>query len=104
MIASSLEGIVIPKDDVADGCFIEPGTQIEWSYKGQITEEKVDRRTGKIRRDRGIVVADYENYLVVRTPYGYNTTIDKVDVATGWIKVKGFKPKIKRVLASEYRC
>ena len=104
MIEKIMTGTVIRKDDIATACYIEPGTKISWTYRGQITEEKIDRRTGDVMRHSGIVVADYEWYLVVRTPKGYNICLDKAEIATGWIKIKGFKPKIKRVLAGEYRC
>jgi hypothetical protein len=103
MLYQENEKRVIPKEDIADACYIEPGTKISWTYRGQITEEKIDRKTGEVMRHSGIVVADYEWYLVVRTPKGYNICLDKAEIATGWINIKGFKPKIKRVLASEYR-
>ena len=95
---------VIPKEDIADACYIEPGTKISWTYRGQITEEKIDRRTGDVMRHNGIVVADYEWYLVVRTPNGYNICLDKAEIATRWINIKGFKPKIKPVYAFEHAC
>lgn len=96
--------MVIPKVDIADACYIEPGKKIEWTYRGQITEEKINRKTGEVQKDRGTVVADYEYYLVVRTPKGYNICLDKTEIAIRQINIKGFKPKIKPVLAGEYRC
>lgn len=98
------EKMVIPKADIADACYIEPGTKIVWTYKGQITEEKIDRKTGMVKRDKGIVVGDYEHFLVVRTPKGYNTCLDKTEIAIRQINIKGFKPKIKPVSALNYRC
>ena len=104
MFVSGSDRTAFLKKDIADACYIEPGTKISWTYRGQITEEKIDRKTGEVMRHSGIVVADYEWYLVVRTPKGYNICLDKAEIATGWIKIKGLKPKIKRVYAFEFAC
>ncbi|MBR2492161.1 MAG: hypothetical protein IKB64_01675 [Paludibacteraceae bacterium] len=104
MFVSRSEKTAFLKADVAEACYIEPGTKISWTYKGQQVEEKINRKTGDVLREHGVVVADYEHYLVVRTPKGYNICLDKTEITTGWIKIKGFKPKIKRVYAFEYAC
>ena len=104
MIVSGSEKTAFLKKDIADACYIEPGTKITWTYRGQQVEEKISRKTGEVLRESGIVVADYEHYLVVRTPKGYNICLDKAEIATRWINIKGFKPKIKPVYAFEHAC
>ena len=104
MFVSGSEKTAFLKKDIADACYIEPGTKITWTYRGQKAEEKIDRKTGEIMRHSGIVVADYEHYLVVRTSKGYNICLDKAEIATRWINIKGFKPKIKPVYAFEHAC
>ena len=104
MFVSGSEKTGFLKTDIADACYIEPGTKITWTYRGQLVEEKISRKTGEVLRESGIVVADYEHYLVVRTPKGYNICLDKAEIATRWINIKGFKPKIKPVYAFEHAC
>ena len=104
MFVSESDKTVIPISEIPDGCYIKPLTEISWTYKGVQVEELRDKRTGEIKRHSGVVIADYEWYLVVQTPKGYNICLDKSDIATGWIKVKGYRPQIKRVLANLYQC
>ena len=104
MVVSGSEKTGFLKADIADACYIEPGTKITWTYKGQQVEEKISRKTGEVLKESGIVVADYEHYLVVRVPKGYNICLDKAEIATRWINIKGFKPKIKPVYAFEHAC
>ena len=104
MVVSGSEKTGFLKADIADACYIEPGTKITWTYRGQQVEEKISRKTGEVLKESGIVVADYEHYLVVRVPKGYNICLDKAEIATRWINIKGFKPKIKPVYAFEHAC
>lgn len=92
---------VIRKADITECCKIELLQDIEWDYVGQSGEVLLDKRTGKARREHGKVIADYEHYIVVRTPKGYNVCLGKNEIAIKQVRIKGFEPKVPKIYAYE---
>ena len=92
--------MVIRKKDITDFCKIDLRQEIVWNERGT-QELLMNRKTGMLIEHSGIVVADYEHYIVVRTPKGYNVCLEKNDIATGQIVIKGFKPKVPRISCYE---
>ena len=92
-------------EDIANKCKFELGREIEWAYTN--TQGEIRQCTSKNKHigiwAKGTVVADYETYFIVQSPKGFRYCLDKVDIATKQIVVKGFKPNIKKGFAVNYR-
>lgn len=100
-----VERTVYKTEDIANKCKFELGREIEWAYtntRGEVREcTSKNRHIGKWTK--GTVVADYETYFIVQSPKGHRYCLDKVDLATKQIVVKGFNPEIKKVFAVDNR-
>lgn len=99
------ERTVYKTEDIANKCKFELGREIEWAYTN--TQGEVRQCTSKNRHigiwTKGTVVADYETYFIVQNPKGYRYCLDKVDLVTKRVVVKGFKPEIKKAFAVDNR-
>lgn len=97
------ERTVYKQEDISEKCKFELGTTIEFGYTNIQKEVLKDRTTGGESWIKGKVVADYETYIILESPKGYRYCLDKVDIATRDVRIKGFKPEIKKALAVDYR-
>jgi hypothetical protein len=99
------ERTIFKTEDITNKCKFELGAEIEWAYTN--TQGEIRQCTSKNKHigiwAKGTVVADYETYFIVQSPKGFRYCLDKVDIATKQIVVKGFKPNIKKGFAVNYR-
>ena len=63
----------------------------------------MNRGQGTEKWTTGKVVADYQTYIILENPNGYRYCLDKVDIATKKVVIKGFVPKIKKAFAVDNR-
>ena len=97
------ERTVFKTEDIFNNCKFELGTEIQWANTNTLGEILVNRGQGTEKWTTGKVVADYQTYIILENPNGYRYCLDKVDIATKRVVIKGFKPKIKKVFAVDYR-
>ena len=98
-----VERTVFKTEDIFHGCKIELGKEVKFALTNCYKEVKESRSKNVGTWNGGKVVADYETYIVLEHPSGYRYCIDKVDIATKDIVVKGFKPNIHKVYAVDFR-
>ena len=97
------ERTVFKTEDIFYNCKFELGTEIQWANTNTLGEILLNRSLGGEKWTTGKVVADYQTYIILENPNGYRYCLDKVDIATKKVVIKGFKPKIKKVFAVDYR-
>ena len=88
--------------DVKHYCKLDLGTVIEWCETNEKGEYRIHKGQGDTKQFKGMVVADYENFVVIRDPGKFNYCLNKCDIATRQIAIKGIHPKVPRV--SAYEC
>ena len=97
------ERTVFKTEDIFYLCKFDLGTEIQWAYTSTIGNIKQNRKLGGDDWFKGTVVADYETYFILESKSGYRYCIDKVDLATKRVIVKGFEPHVPKALAYEHR-
>ena len=99
------ERTIYKTEDIANKCKFDLGTEIEWAYTN--TQGEVKQCTSKNKHigkwAKGKVVGDYETYIIIQSPKGFRYCLDKVDLATKGVVVRGFEPKIKKAFAVDNR-
>ncbi len=83
-------------EDVINLCTLTLGQTIRWAYT-TIDGIQKSKSSGDESWFTGKVVADYEYYIILESPKGYRYCINKQDIATKQIAIKGFEPHVPRV-------
>ena len=97
------ERTVFKTEDIFNNCKFELGTEIQWANTNTLGEILVNRGQGTEKWTTGKVVADYQTYIILENPNGYRYCLDKVDIATKRVVVKGYEPHVPKALAYEHR-
>lgn len=92
VILKSMEKTVFRTSDIRDYCKLDLRQNITFN-------EYYKELNGELTKLSGVIVADYEHFIVVRTEKGYNICISKRDLATGWSHIDNFDPKVPKIFS-----